>query len=401
MARIGFFLISCCLLIVPAARGQFAAYAEQGAAGPYGGPAVVPVAYQQPATMQAGPMQGEQMPAGPMQVAPAGVSPMSAAGGPGCEMCCGCDGGSPQWEAFGDFLYMRPRDANVAYGVLFNSADATHSQIENPPYSGIPTLSLAPAATASIDYHPGFRVGFAKALDECNSVVATFTHWEGEDESSLTAGLPGLVRSLVSQPAVFTSNEEDDFLQANSTYQMIYNLADVDFRWTYSHQNETRLNLLAGIRYASLDQRLDVGGPTQLDVQNIHSQINFEGGGLRVGFEAQRRTPLGLVFYGRTTASVVAGTFRCAYTQSSANNGVEAESGFPADRVVPMLDAELGIGLSLFNDKLRLTSGYSFSGWFNVVRSDEFIGAVQTNNFSGMSNTLTFDGFVSRVELQF
>ena len=161
------------------------------------------------------------------------------------------------------------------------------------------------------------------------------------------------------------------------------------------------MNLLAGIRYASLDQRLDVGGPTQLDVQNIHSQINFEGGGLRVGFEAQRRTPLGLVFYGRTTASVVAGTFHCAYTQSSANNGVEAESGFPADRVVPMLDAELGIGLSLFNDKLRLTSGYSFSGWFNVVRSDEFIGAVQTNNFSGMSNTLTFDGFVSRVELQF
>ena len=71
---------------------------------------------------------------------------------------------------------MRPRDANVAYGVLFNSADATHSQIENPPYSGIPTLSLAPAATASIDFHPGFRAGFAKALDECNSVVATYTH---------------------------------------------------------------------------------------------------------------------------------------------------------------------------------------------------------------------------------
>jgi hypothetical protein len=69
--------------------------------------------------------------------------------------------------------------------------------------------------------------------------------------------------------------------------------------------------------------------------------------------------------------------------------------------VVPILDAELGTGLSLWNDKLRLTAGYSFSGWFNVVRTDQFIGAVQSSNFTGMSNTLTFDGFVGRVELQF
>ena len=131
------------------------------------------------------------------------------------------------------------------------------------------------------------------------------------------------------------------------------------------------------------------------------SQINFEGGGLRIGFEGERRTPFGLVFYGRTVASLVAGTFRCTYTQTSGLYGPLVDTGYPADRVVPILDAELGTGLSLWNDKLRLTAGYSFSGWFNVVRTDQFIGAVQTNNFTGMSNTLTFDGFVGRVELQF
>ena len=69
--------------------------------------------------------------------------------------------------------------------------------------------------------------------------------------------------------------------------------------------------------------------------------------------------------------------------------------------MVPILDAELGTGLSLFNDKLRFTAGYTFSGWFNIVRTDQFISAVQNNNFTGMGNTLTFDGFVGRVELEF
>ncbi len=184
-------------------------------------------------------------------------------------------------------------------------------------------------------------------------------------------------------------------------------LADVDFRWTYENQNCKRLSLLAGMRYVSLDQRLDVVGTSPggvrvaSDVQDIHSQLNFEGGGLRIGFEGERRTPIGLVFYGRAVASAVAGTFRCNYTQTSGLYGPQVGTGDSVDRVVPILDAELGTGLSLWNDKLRLTAGYSFSGWFNVVRTDQFIGAVQSSNFTGMSNTLTFDGFVGRVELQF
>ncbi len=97
----------------------------------------------------------------------------------------------------------------------------------------------------------------------------------------------------------------------------------------------------------------------------------------------------------------MAGTFRCAYSQTSGLLGPLVDTGYPADRVLPIIDSELGTGLSLWNDKLRITAGYSFSGWFNTVRTDQFIAAVQSNNFSGMSSTLTFDGFVGRVELQY
>ena len=262
---------------------------------------------------------------------------------------------------------------------------------------------MAPPGVASITYHPAWRIGFSKSLDECNAVVGTFTHFEGENQDEISVNsVPGalpLIRSLVSHPSTWGSNAQSDFLAADSDYRMQYSLADLDFRWTFQNQCDTRLSLLAGIRYASLDQRLDVLFTTSAN-QNVHSEVNFEGGGLRIGFEGERRTPYGLVIYGRTAASVVAGSSRCGYTQATQFQAL-VDTGYSADRVVPMLDAELGAGLSFWQDRLRLTAGYMFSGWFNLVRTDQFIGAVQTNNFTGMSDTLTFDGFVGRVELQF
>jgi len=334
---------------------------------------------------------------GPMQP---GAVPQSAAEavatcGPSCggnQSCCVGSQGIPEWEFFGDFLFIRPRNANVAYSTV---ADTRY--IGNSP---IP-VQLAQPGVASIDYHPGFRVGFAKTLDDCNAVVATFTHYEGENRDSISdTTVDQTILPMVSHPAFVNA-----YTEAASDYRMRFDLADVDFRWTFENQNDTRLSLFAGMRYALLNQRLsvDFASPNQqgADTQNVHSQVNFEGGGLRVGFEGERRTPFGLVFYGRTAASLVAGTFRCAYTQTSALGGRLVDTGYPADRVVPILDAELGTGLSLWNDKLRLTAGYSFSGWFNVVRTDQFIKGVQGNDFTGMHDTLTFDGFVGRAELQF
>ena len=415
MAQRTFFAIACVVLSVHAAAwGQGPGYSLQGPYGPYGPPAgpwgggtgVMQAAYQQ-GPMQAGPMQPGPMQAGPMQGPMLGSGPQAAEATCGAGCACGAGGAGvgggaadgagsqhdPQWESFGDFLYIRPRNANVAYGTIFNGP------FDTPPTVATP-IQVAQPGVASIDFHPGWRVGFAGALDECNSVVATFTHFEGENRDTISTNPPDLIRSMVSQPSTWTSNAFSDWLEGASDYSMIFSLADIDLRWTFENQNDTRLSLLAGVRYASLDQRLDVTF-TSTDVQNVHSQVNFEGAGLRIGFEGQRRTPFGLVFYGRTVASVVAGTARCAYTQTSGLIGPLVDTGYPADRVVPILDAEVGTGLSFWNDKLRFTVGYSFSGWFNLVRTDQFIGAVQTNNFTGMHDTLTFDGFVGRLQLQF
>ena len=48
-----------------------------------------------------------------------------------------------------------------------------------------------------------------------------------------------------------------------------------------------------------------------------------------------------------------------------------------------------------------MSIGYSFSAWTNVVKTDEFINAVQTNNFLDLGETMTYDGLVARLEGRF
>lgn len=342
---------------------------------------------------------------GPMQQGPMQPGPMPQSAGEAMATCApscggnqpGCVGsqGTAEWEFFGDFLYIRPRNANVAYGVA--------AGVIAPPAAPIP-VQLAQPGIASIDFHPGLRVGFAKALDDCNAVVATYSHYEGENQDSISSIATVDILPMVSHPAYASpaGPNVSPWSQADSHYRMRFDLADVDFRWTFENQNDTRLSLFAGARYAVLNQRLNVDYTFPGDEQNVHSQVNFEGAGLRVGFDGQRRTPSGLMFYGRTAASLIAGTARGNFTQTSGSiGGPPVDTGYRADRVVPIIEAELGTGVSLLNDRLRVTAGYSFSGWFNVVRTDQFIKGVQGNDFTGMHDTLTFDGFVGRVELDF
>ena len=53
------------------------------------------------------------------------------------------------------------------------------------------------------------------------------------------------------------------------------------------------------------------------------------------------------------------------------------------------------------NGLVRLTAGYTFSKWFNTVMVDEYISAVQNNDYVGLGDNMTFDGLVTRAEIRF
>ena len=76
-------------------------------------------------------------------------------------------------------------------------------------------------------------------------------------------------------------------------------------------------------------------------------------------------------------------------------------TSWKAGRVVPILDLELGVGWAIAPAVCGFPAGYMVSGWYNVVKTDEWIKAVQANNFVGLSDTMSFDGLVVRGETRF
>jgi hypothetical protein len=118
--------------------------------------------------------------------------------------------------------------------------------------------------------------------------------------------------------------------------------------------------------------------------------------------EGERRTACsGLTIYGSAMASFVGGRFVGDFVQADNFHGTVAETGWSDDRVVPILDLELGVAWVGCCGKLRVSGGYVFSSWFNVPRTEDFIRAVHTNDLSQLHDALTFDGLALRTEVRF
>jgi major outer membrane protein len=314
-----------------------------------------------------------------------------ACGSCGDAGCCGrscCSKGIYVW---GDFLYLNARDSEVAFAVPING-----------PIVGAPAnnpIPVGPVAVLDPDYSPGFRVGFAVEMAPCSRLGAEFTHFESQSSMATAVDAPLVLRSLVAHP--LSTSATTDFLQASGSLDVDFDLIDIDYRHTFLDGCSHSMNYLLGVRYGHLDQSLQTRFEAN-GVEDVFSKVGFDGGGIRLGLEGEKHScHSGLLIYGKAIASFVAGDFNASYQQSRSDDPIVANTSWKAGRVVTMTDVELGGGWMSCNGLLRLTAGYTFSKWFNTVMVDEYISAVQNNDYVGLGDGMTFDGFVARAELRF
>lgn len=340
------------------------------------------------------------------QVAYNAGDPMAAVGpGPagygvaGCDTCnddC-CTGWCHKLNFFGEFLYLRARNAEIAYA---NPIDGVITP-PAPGVAGLPGIPQGRVGMVDPDYSSGFRAGAGLTLDECSALQLTYTGWSNTTHDQVTANAGDVLLPLLLVPGA--DNAATTALDANATQNIQFKLIDADYRGLIAYNCDYKVNYLIGARYAKLDQHLTANYLTN-GVSSVNSNVNFDGGGLRFGLEGERYGKNRQLFvYGKTYASLIGGKFRGNYLQSNQADPNLAFTNWKAGRLVSIYDIEVGAGWTNYCGNVRLSAGYMFSIWYNTVKNNEWINSVRTNNYTDPSDNfrgqMSFDGFVARAEL--
>ncbi len=292
---------------------------------------------------------------------------------------------------FGDFLYLQARGADVPFA---------------QPFDGVNPLSV-PKGTVGVadpDYAPGFRVGAGFALGKSGQegIFVSYSRYESNTDASIDAPTGLVLRSFAVFPS--TLNAAADSLRASARYDIDFHVADADYRKVFCVTDTYRMYWLAGSRFAHLDQDLR-GTFSILGKTTVNSSINFDGFGPRLGLGGECLCGHGFYMYGSGVANILFGHFGASYLQRNVFAGTQARTDIGDDRIVPNLELELGMGWTSPSGCLSLRSGYLVSTYCNTMTTNSLIQGVRASNFTtngdNFRDTLTFDGFTTRIEMRY
>lgn len=318
---------------------------------------------------------------------------------PGCANAC-CQ--KPCWHhsgVFGEFLYWQASGADISYGIPQDGISAAGST--TPPG----TVPLGRVGILETDYEPSFRVGFNVALNCDSSVRVTYTQFQTRTNDDLSVPAPFVIQPLVMFPRTFNAGFTAQVASAASSLEM--STIDLDYRGMLFSGQCYHVNGVIGARYAELDQSFNsiyfFAPPDGTTL--VASELDFAGGGIRTGLEGEYflARQFGIAGYSKAMASLLGGQFRGRYLQANQFNGVEAATTWEDSRLVPTAELECGLTWVNRRNNFRLSAGYYFGCWANVVTTSEWINGVQGLNFFDISqdrfDTIRFDGLVARAEV--
>lgn len=297
-----------------------------------------------------------------------------------------------RWSVWGEAIWIHPTGIDMA-----------HAQ-QQDGLGGAGTVPFGNIAVLSPDYELGFRAGAQLRLAPKDAVFGQYTWFESNVSDSLDAPniLTGAVGSLVHHPgAALTASAGP----VTGSYDIDFQLGDLAYRYYVACSRTGEVSVFAGGRYGNLRQRFAQngifggGGGGEVDTS---TNIKFNGGGPIAGFQAERLVDsTRFSVYGKGLVAALAGSFDASYLMyNNTTSQTLAQSIWTDDRIVPMLEYELGIMWTGPQNHCRLALGYMASYWFNIVSTPEWVDAVQGNNYVDLSDSVAFDGAVGRVEFR-
>ena len=298
----------------------------------------------------------------------------------GCEQAwtdCRCN--RCGWTAFGEWLLLQPRNADVLYAERALNC------------------FTPPIGTEQIDFgaFSAYKVGVARKLhDGCSEIAASFTRFEANEKGRAvpTTGSDVLRPVLAFDP--FATCDDSTSTRARASAGIDFERADLDYR-SYIDHGCYRLDWLVGFGYGALKQDVQA----VYDAGRVLIESDAWGYGVRLGGGAQYGTGC-IRGFGHLDLTLLASNLKASYREVDDGTGVvptTARVERDLDRIIPILDLEVGLAMDLCKNTV-IKCGYVYSIWYNVVTVPEYVESVQRGDLSGPSDTLTFDGVFARLE---
>lgn len=287
---------------------------------------------------------------------------------------------------FGDYLLLSATNVDLPYAL---------------PQNGLAAVAVlnGPAATAESQYESGFRVGGVYAIDDCTSLMGTYWYFNSSDrDQEFLPGGTSFFRALLTDPG--TQNVANDSLQANSRYDIDFQIIDLVARRAIYRSQSTIVNLVAGVRYGHLSQDL-VATYQILGRTTVDTDIDFHGIGPRLGIDAEAVSKSGFLVYGNAHANFLVGVFDADYNQSNAFAGPQSFTSYEDSRMVTQLELELGLGWQSECGNYRITAGYYLTSWTNAVTTPVLVRGVQRRRLADLDDSIGFNGLTVRAMIQF
>jgi hypothetical protein len=313
------------------------------------------------------------------------------------DICCDDPCLPPWWShrsyIFGTYLFLQPTGIDIAHAIQQNGV------------GGAGTTPDGRVGVVDQAFTSAYSVGFGVALSPCASIDVSYIDFFSHNTDSLSPPqvLGGTVASLVLHPE--SEHEGSTNSIVNAQNDIDFKLVDIMYRRLLKAGPRFALNYAVGGRWARLDQGFDQIGEfaSPTGTVDTFTDINFTGGGLRFGLDGMQRLGCtGFGVYGKGFLSLAFGQFESRYQEYNVTTeSVLAQSSWQDQRVVPIIDYEVGVNWTSCNGHWRFSAGYYTAFWFNVISTPEYIQAVQTADFVDLGETVAFDGLVSRLEFRF
>lgn len=289
-------------------------------------------------------------------------------------------------------MFMKPHNQTCDFAI---------SDIDNDYYPTGDFVSVNPGREPT----PKLKLGYVFPGGK-DRVDVSGLYYRGTDSKYVKATTDGLIWSILSAP----DETDATFRAARASQKISLTLIDADYTKTLIRTPKWNLDVVSGLRYAKLIQKLDVRYISDVtapidegDDEFVNSNVSSHGIGGKFGLKATLTPREKLTLYAGGAFSFLAGQTKATLFNWYVDGGMDdpwIDTKYTQNKVFPMLDADVGIAYSPFRN-WTFKGGYYVMAWFDALNQKNFIDDVSEGHAVDRKDTVVFDGFTVSAEYVF